>query len=118
MTVKRPRFDISEVAPQGEYVARRCPVRAQYDELRPAEPLPPSPAALRRRAADLAFEADVFARLVDLVPATVVIEPGGPEDRTDRERRTLAAMSNGRRSSWAVDSLPMTQPVASASRMC
>ena len=95
MGVKRSQLDISEVPSQGGYVARRCPVRAQCDELRPAEPRPPSPASLRRRADAVAFRADVLARLADLVPGTVVIGPGGPEDRAGREQRTLAAMSQG-----------------------
>ena len=91
--MQRSRVDISGVEPQDGYVARRCPVRAQYDELRPAEPPPRSPAALRRVADDVAFEAEVFERLVELLPATAVIHPGGPDDRADRERRTLAAMN-------------------------
>jgi len=101
VVVKWSRFDISEVAPQGGYVAKQCPARAQFDELRPAEPLPPSPAALRRMAEGVAFEADVFAQLADRVPGTLLIERAGPDDRdgpddrADRERRTVAAMSHG-----------------------
>ncbi len=93
--MQRSQFDLAEEAPRGGYVARRCPVRAQCDELRPAEPRPPSPAALRRMADRDAFEAHVVAQLAALVPGTTVIEPARPENRADRERATLAAMSRG-----------------------
>ncbi len=89
------RNDVSSVAPQGGYVAKRCPVRAQWDVLRPAEQLAVPESALRRMAAGVAFEADVFERLRELHPHAVVIERGAPGDRADRERRTVAAMESG-----------------------
>ncbi len=93
--MKWSRFDISGVPPQGGYVATRCPVRAQWDELRPAEPRSPTPSALRRMAEGVEFETTVFAQLTAAEPAAVVIERGGTDDRSDREQRTIDAMSDG-----------------------
>lgn len=93
--MKWVRNDVSEVPPQGGYVAKQCPVRAQWDVLQPAPLLPTPESALRRMAAGVEFEAEVFERLVELHPNAVVIHRGGPDDRTDRERRTLEAMDSG-----------------------
>ncbi len=92
------RLDVSEVRPQGAEIAKRCPVRAQWDELRPADPSPPSERDLRRAEAGRQFEADVVAELVQHHPAAVVVGPGdaeGREGREDRERRTVEAMDAG-----------------------
>jgi predicted RecB family nuclease len=93
------RYDISAVPPQGGYLAKRCPVKAQWDVLAPCEPLPPSAPVQRRMDRGVAFEREVVARLIDLHPGAVVISPQDPE-RTDavkaaREAETLRAMTDG-----------------------
>ena len=91
------RNDVSNVAPQGGYVAKQCPVRAQWDVLEPAAQVPVSGAARRRMDAGIAFEAEVFAQMAALHPDAVVMDRGGRDDRDDRERRTLDAMTAGAR---------------------
>src|SRR5580704_19501894 len=87
-----PRYDVSEVPPQGGYLAKHCPVRAQWDLIRPCDPLPVSRVLERRFAAGRRFEAEVVAQLAPLHPdACVVAEP----DRDEREAATVAAMKAG-----------------------
>jgi hypothetical protein len=83
---------VSAVPPQGAYLARRCPVRAQLDCLRPCEPLPPSPVAERRAEKGDLFEAEMVAVLRSSHPDAVVISG---EDRAEREDATVAAMRSG-----------------------
>ena len=74
-------------------MAKQCPVRAQWDFIRPCEPLPTSPALARRFTRGQQFEAEVAARLLALHPAAYVIP--GPA-RAGREDATLGAMKAGR----------------------
>ncbi len=94
------RYDISDVPPQGGYPAKQCPVRAQWDAIRPCEPLPPSPGAQHRMARGVVFERHVVAELVARHPASCVVIDAGSGERTDedkagREAATLAAMRAG-----------------------
>jgi predicted RecB family nuclease len=86
------RYDTSGVPPQGGYVAKQCPVRAQWDAVRPSEPWPASPVLKRRFARGQQFEAEVVARLLALHPAASVITGGAPAGREDV---TLASMEAG-----------------------
>jgi predicted RecB family nuclease len=92
------RYDVSAVPPLGGYPAKQCPVRAQWDVIRPCEPLPPPPALERRLARGVEFERQVVARLLADHPGACVI-PGGdradPADKIRREAATLAAMRAG-----------------------
>ena len=64
---------MSEVPPQGGYLAKQCPVRAQWDVIRPCEPLPVPPVLERRFAAGRRFEAELVAGLVPLHPGACVV---------------------------------------------
>jgi predicted RecB family nuclease len=89
------RYDVSAVPPQGGYVAKRCPVRAQWDTMRPGDPLPPTAATAARLAGGRQFETAVVAELLRLHPGAVCLgsEDGG--EREEREAATLAAMREG-----------------------
>ncbi|HEY3904702.1 MAG TPA: TM0106 family RecB-like putative nuclease [Streptosporangiaceae bacterium] len=93
------RYDISAVPPQGGYLAKRCPVKAQWDVLQPAVPLAPSGPVQRRLDRGVAFEREIVTRLIELHPGAAVISAQDPE-RTDavkaaREAETLRAMTGG-----------------------
>jgi predicted RecB family nuclease len=87
------RYDVSAVPPQGGYVAKQCPVRAQWDAIRPCDPLPPAAPLERLFARGIAFEALVVARLLDLHRDARLIQSQDHGERAEREESTLAAMS-------------------------
>lgn len=86
---------MSEIPPQGAYLAKTCPQAVQLDVLHPCEPLPRSPfmAMLGREGLD--FEARVFELLAAAVPDAVVIDSDLP--RRAREALTLGVMGRGTR---------------------
>jgi predicted RecB family nuclease len=86
------RFDVSAVPPQGGYVSKQCPVRAQWDLIRPCDPLPASPLLERLFAKGRQFEADLVAELLHHFPGAALIRGGTAQGR---ETATLQAMTSG-----------------------
>ena len=73
-------------------MAKQCPVRAQWDTVRPCDPLPASRLVERRFARGRQFEHEVVARLLALHAGAYVVTG---EDRAEREAATLGAMQAG-----------------------
>jgi predicted RecB family nuclease len=94
-----PRYDVSAVPPLGGYPAKQCPVRVQWDTIRPCEPRV-APAPLQRRfARGVEFERQVVAQLLQAHRDAAVIPAGDrddPQDKLSREAATVAAMRAGR----------------------
>src|SRR5215472_12592439 len=86
------RYDVSAVPPQGGYMAKQCPVRAQWEAVRPCDPLPPSRLLRHRFAGGQRFEEQVVARLLALHPDAHVV---AGEDQAAREVATARAMRAG-----------------------
>ncbi|HVA05036.1 MAG TPA: TM0106 family RecB-like putative nuclease [Acidimicrobiales bacterium] len=81
------------VAPQGGYLAKRCPEEVQLDILRPVEPLPRSEFMGMLAAGGITYEREVFDTLGAAVEGVVEIDRA--IDRGDREQLTADAMRNG-----------------------
>lgn len=79
----------------GGYAAKRCPVRTQIDfhPLIPTTRWEPTPHQQALLDAGVAFEAEVFAALLDLHPAAVLIDPTLRHDGA--VAATVAAMDAG-----------------------
>jgi hypothetical protein len=89
------RYDVSAVPPQGGYVAKQCPVRAQWDAIRPCEPLPASAMLERLFARGVAFEARVVDTLLGLHRAACVVPNPDHGERAEREEATRSATTAG-----------------------
>lgn len=91
------RHDVSEVPPQGGYIAKQCPVIAhnRHDPTIPVEPLPVSEATQLMFDRGNEFEDEVFAQLVALHGDAVMVDR--TRHRSDREARTVTAMEAGER---------------------
>ena len=72
-------LDLSLVPPQGGYVARRCPMRAQNDVVRPVVPRPVGPEVQRRFDQGNAFEESAITQLERLGGTGRVIDEATDE---------------------------------------
>jgi len=84
--------DVSMVPPQGGYVAKQCPVRAQNDAIVPAVPISLSPELERRFERGRRFETDVVTDLGIAAPGAVVVE-----GRTIEELERVTELAVARR---------------------
>ncbi len=85
------RNDLSTVPPQGGYVAKQCPVRAQNNVLRPCAPLPVSPELQRRFDQGREFEGSAVERLEEVSAGVVV---AAAETGSELEALTEEAMES------------------------
>jgi len=84
---------VSEMPPQGAYLAKTCPEAVQLDVLHPSEPLPRSPFMAMLGQEGLDFESRIFELLTAIVPDPVVIDH--ELSRNEREALTLGALERG-----------------------
>ena len=89
-----PRREVAAVRPQGGYAAKQCPLKVQYDAFPPAGVVPLEADLVERFRMDAgnAFEAEVFAALIDRHPDAVTIEGSSGQMA---EEATVAAMEAG-----------------------
>lgn len=90
-----PRLDVSDVPPRGGYVARRCPLRVQYEVFPPVgvEPGPPADVDRLRAEASVAFQAEVLDEVRALHPNSETIDD--EPSATMQVGQTLVAMGEG-----------------------
>jgi predicted RecB family nuclease len=84
---------VSEIPPQGAYLAKACPQAVQLDVLQPCEPLSRSPFMAMLGEEGLDFESHIFDLLAVSVPGAVVIDH--ELSRGEREALTLGALERG-----------------------
>jgi predicted RecB family nuclease len=82
-----------EIAPQGGYLAKRCPEAVQLDILQPTEPLAKSEFMGMLGGAGITYEGEVFETLGATIAGAVVVDRA--IDRDVREELTAAAMLDG-----------------------
>lgn len=90
-----PRLDVSGVPPRGGYVARRCPLRVQYEVFPPVGVEPGRPADVERLRAEAraAFRSEVLDEIRSLHPNSVTIDDR--QSATMQVGQTLVAMGEG-----------------------
>lgn len=89
------RYDVTEVPPQGAYMAKQCPVVAHNDNdpTITVEPLPIPESLQLLFDRGLAFEEQVFVQLATLHGDAVLVDRSRP--RGEREGATATAMAAG-----------------------
>lgn len=89
------RYDVSVVVPQGGYIAKQCPVRAQLNVLQPGIPVEPDEDAQLRMHQGIAFEEEVFAEFQAADAALDWIFVSDSLSRDEAVAQTVAAMEEG-----------------------
>ena len=89
------RYDVSAVPLQGGYVAKQCPVRAQWDVIGHCEQLPHSAALERRLTRGREFEARLVAELAAYHPGATILASQDRDRRAERAAATVSAIGSG-----------------------